>query len=95
MSEHRVHLFVKITDWLITAITVLLAIYIVYRFLMLLAGPVFGLQIKQQNYSTQFILMLKKKVWRSLQVGNFLLRLQKRKHWLLLNLPHRNGYSFQ
>ncbi len=43
MSEHRVHLFVKITDWLITAITVLLAIYIVYRFLMLLAGPVFGI----------------------------------------------------
>jgi hypothetical protein len=25
MSEHRVHLFVKITDWLITAITALLA----------------------------------------------------------------------
>ena len=43
MSEHRVYLFVKITDWLITAITVLLAIYIVYRFLMLLAGPVFGI----------------------------------------------------
>ena len=43
MLEHRVHLFVKITDWLITAITVLLAIYIVYRFLMLLAGPVFGI----------------------------------------------------
>ncbi|MCP4931360.1 MAG: DUF2975 domain-containing protein [Candidatus Marinimicrobia bacterium] len=43
MSEHRVHLFVKITDWLITAITVLLAIYIVYRFFMLLAGPVFGI----------------------------------------------------
>ncbi len=43
MSEHRVYLFVKITDWLITAITVLLAIYIVYRFFMLLAGPVFGI----------------------------------------------------
>ncbi len=43
MLEHRVYLFVKITDWLITAITVLLAIYIVYRFLMLLAGPVFGI----------------------------------------------------
>ena len=43
MSEHRVHLFVKITDWLITAITALLALYIGYRFLMLLAGPVFGI----------------------------------------------------
>ena len=43
MSEHRVHLFVKITDWLITAITTLLALYIAYRFLMLLAGPVFGI----------------------------------------------------
>lgn len=43
MSEHRVHLFVKITDWLITAITVLLSLYIAYRFLMLLAGPVFGI----------------------------------------------------
>lgn len=43
MSGHRVHLFVKITDWLITAITVLLALYISYRFLMLLAGPVFGI----------------------------------------------------
>lgn len=43
MSENRVHLFVKITDWLITAITVLLALYISYRFLMLLAGPVFGI----------------------------------------------------
>jgi hypothetical protein len=41
--EHRVHLFVKITDWLITAITVLLSLYIAYRFLMLLAGPVFGI----------------------------------------------------
>ena len=43
MSEHRVHLFVKITDWLITAITVLLVLYIAYRFLMLLVGPVFGI----------------------------------------------------
>jgi hypothetical protein len=43
MSEHRVHLFVKITDWLISAITALLALYIAYRFLMLLAGPVFGI----------------------------------------------------
>jgi len=43
MSENRVHLFVKITDWLITAITALLSIYIAYRFLMLLAGPVFGI----------------------------------------------------
>jgi|TARA_B110000263_G_C15231879_1_gene475022 hypothetical protein len=43
VSEHRVHLFVKITDWLITAITVLLSLYIAYRFLMLLAGPVFGI----------------------------------------------------
>lgn len=43
MLEHRVHLFVKITDWLITAITVLLSLYIAYRFLMLLAGPVFGI----------------------------------------------------
>ena len=43
MSENRVHLFVKITDWLITAITALLSLYIAYRFLMLLAGPVFGI----------------------------------------------------
>ena len=43
MSEHRVYLFIKITDWLITAITTLLALYIGYRFLMLLAGPVFGI----------------------------------------------------
>ncbi|MBT3478190.1 MAG: DUF2975 domain-containing protein [Candidatus Marinimicrobia bacterium] len=43
MSEHRVYLFIKITDGLITAITTLLALYIGYRFLMLLAGPVFGI----------------------------------------------------
>ncbi len=43
MSGQQVHLFVKITDWIITAITALLTLYIVYRFLMLLSGPVLGI----------------------------------------------------
>ncbi|MBT4053561.1 MAG: hypothetical protein HOE74_00340, partial [Candidatus Marinimicrobia bacterium] len=35
--------FIKITDWVLTGFTLLLAGYISYRFIMLLAGPIFGI----------------------------------------------------
>ncbi len=48
--------FIKITDWLLTGFTVLLAVYISYRFILLLTGPVLGItdSTTKLHYPVQF-----------------------------------------
>ena len=43
MSEKSQQTFIKITDWFLTGFTILLAGYISFRFIMLMAGPVLGI----------------------------------------------------
>jgi len=43
MPEKSQQTFIKITDGLLTGLTILLAGYISFRFIMLLAGPIFGI----------------------------------------------------
>ncbi|MEC8915044.1 MAG: DUF2975 domain-containing protein [Candidatus Neomarinimicrobiota bacterium] len=48
--------FIKIVDWLLTGFTALVAGYILYRFIMLLVGPVLGItdQTTKLYYPVQF-----------------------------------------
>ena len=43
MPEKSQQTFIKITDGLLTGLTILLAGYISFRFIMLLSGPIFGI----------------------------------------------------
>ena len=40
-KQHQI--FIKITDWILTGVTLLLTGYILFRFIMLMAGPVLGI----------------------------------------------------